>query len=132
MSLIRSIVLSIIANALAMFAVSALLGGYLFINASSEIWGFLVVGALLGLLNAFVKPILKAISLPFTLITMGLFLIVINAVILWFLDSLLEGFLDFFKVDIIITESPYWLSLFLVAIVLGIFNSIAHWLIKGN
>ena len=47
---------------------------------------FLVLGIILGLLNYFVKPVLKALALPLELLTLGLFSIVINMAMLWILD----------------------------------------------
>jgi putative membrane protein len=47
-----------------------------------EWYQFLVVAAIMGLANTFVKPILKLFSLPFILLTLGLFLLVVNALIL--------------------------------------------------
>ena len=51
---------------------------------------FLVLGIVLGLLNYFLKPLLKALTLPLEIITLGLFSLVINAGILWFLDLIFE------------------------------------------
>ncbi|MDO8427370.1 MAG: phage holin family protein [Deltaproteobacteria bacterium] len=48
--------------------------------------------ALLGLLNAFIKPILIILTLPITLITLGLFTIVINGLLLWFVGHAVSGF----------------------------------------
>lgn len=56
-------------------------GGYMF---------FIVGGAVLGLINALVRPLLKILSLPFIFITGGLFLIVINMGILWLFGYFLE------------------------------------------
>ena len=46
----------------------------------------LIVAAILGLLNTYVKPILFLLSLPFTIITLGLFLVVLNALMLGLAD----------------------------------------------
>lgn len=51
------------------------------INVDTIGWA-LVVSFVLGLLNTFIKPLLQLISIPFILITFGLFLVVINAVLL--------------------------------------------------
>ena len=51
---------------------------------------FLVLGIILGLLNYFLGPILKTIALPLEIITLGLFSLIINAGILWFLDLIFE------------------------------------------
>jgi len=47
---------------------------------------FLLLGIILGLLNYFVKPVLKIISLPLEILTLGLFSIAMNMALLWFLD----------------------------------------------
>lgn len=45
--------------------------------------GFVLIGAIIGLLNVFLKPLLKILSLPFIFLTAGLFVLVLNAFILW-------------------------------------------------
>lgn len=52
----------------------------------------LIVAAVLALLNITVKPLLVFLTLPATLITFGLFLLVINAVIIMLIDWLISGF----------------------------------------
>lgn len=52
----------------------------------------LIVALVLGLLNIFIKPILVFLTLPATVITLGLFLFVINAVIIMLCDTLVSGF----------------------------------------
>jgi putative membrane protein len=47
---------------------------------------------LIGLLNAVVRPVLVVLTLPVTVLTLGLFLFVINAIVFWAAGSLLEGF----------------------------------------
>jgi len=51
-----------------------------------------IVAIVLGLLNLFVKPILVLFTLPVTLLTFGLFLLVINAVIILLCNELVDGF----------------------------------------
>lgn len=51
-----------------------------------------IVAAVLGLLNIFIKPILVIFTLPVTILTLGLFLLVINAVIILLCDELVTGF----------------------------------------
>src|SRR5262245_22214906 len=59
-------------------------------------WNFLLVALIFSLVNTFIKPILKIISLPITAVTLGLFLVVINALMLlltgWISDQLDLGF----------------------------------------
>jgi putative membrane protein len=52
----------------------------------------LIVAAILGLLNLYVKPILLILSLPLTVLTLGLFLIVINAILLGLTDLIANVF----------------------------------------
>jgi putative membrane protein len=52
----------------------------------------LVVAVLLGLLNSIVKPILVFLTIPITIITLGFFLLVINIIIVLFVDDLVSGF----------------------------------------
>ena len=52
----------------------------------------LVASLLLGFLNAFVRPLLLVLSLPLLLYTLGLFMLVINALLLWMVGSLVKGF----------------------------------------
>lgn len=52
----------------------------------------LIVAALLGIVNIFIRPVLFVLTLPLTVITLGLFAFVINGLLLWFLASFIEGF----------------------------------------
>ncbi|MFT5252267.1 MAG: putative membrane protein [Flavobacteriales bacterium] len=52
----------------------------------------LIVAVVLGLLNIFIKPILVILTLPVTFITLGLFLLVINAIIILLCDTIVGGF----------------------------------------
>lgn len=56
-------------------------------------WGPAIIGAIvLALVNAIVKPVLFVLTLPFTIITLGLFLLVLNAICLWLAAMLVPGF----------------------------------------
>ncbi|MFA6909134.1 MAG: phage holin family protein [Patescibacteria group bacterium] len=52
----------------------------------------LIVALVLGIVNAVIKPILIIISLPITILTLGLFSFVINALLIWAVASFIEGF----------------------------------------
>jgi putative membrane protein len=52
----------------------------------------LIVALVLGLLNITIKPLLIILTIPVTILTLGLFLLVINAVIILIVDSLISGF----------------------------------------
>ena len=60
-----------------------------------DIEGFypaLVAAIVIGLLNLFVKPVLILLTLPITIVTLGLFIVVINASLFWFAASFIDGF----------------------------------------
>ncbi len=77
-----------ILNAIALLAVA-----YLFPGVQIQDWQSAAVAALvLGLVNALVKPILVILTLPVTILTLGLFLLVINALLFWAVASLVPGF----------------------------------------
>jgi putative membrane protein len=63
----------------------------------AKIWALLFVALILGIVNSFVSPILKFLSIPFIIITLGLFLLVINALMLLFTEWLAGLFdIDFY------------------------------------
>lgn len=77
-----------ILNAVALLVVAYILPG---IHVAS--FGSALIAALvLGLLNTIVKPILTILTLPITIVTLGLFLLVLNALVFWFAGSVLKGF----------------------------------------
>lgn len=87
---------------------------------------FLVAGVTIGFLNTFLLPLLKFISLPLVFVSAGLFLIVLNAVILWLTDELLE-ILDFTTIDFQINGA---LNFVLAALIFGLTNWFEHFLFK--
>lgn len=55
-------------------------------------WGAAFLGAIvLGLVNGFVRPLMVVLTLPLTVLTFGLFLLVINALVLWLVGALVPG-----------------------------------------
>lgn len=92
--------------------------GHVFKGMHFASGGALAVAALLlGLANAVVRPLLVLLTLPLTLLTFGLFLLVINALVLMLVARLVRGFhLDGFW-------TAFWASLFmsLLSLVLGAF-----------
>jgi len=58
----------------------------------SSFWSALLAAAVLGLVNTFIRPILILLTLPVTILTLGLFIFVINGLLFWFVGSILQGF----------------------------------------
>ena len=52
----------------------------------------LVAALILGLVNTFIRPVLVLLTLPVTLVTLGLFILVINGLLFWFVGSFVKGF----------------------------------------
>ncbi len=78
----------VLANALAILAAAYVLPG---IEVSGGM-ALLAAGLVLALINAVVRPILLLLTLPITLVTLGLFLFVLNAFCLWLTSELVKGF----------------------------------------
>jgi putative membrane protein len=57
-----------------------------------DFWTALLVALVLGLLNAIVRPVLVLLTLPITVLTLGLFLFVINGLMFWLVTRMLDGF----------------------------------------
>jgi putative membrane protein len=78
----------VLANALAILAAAYVLPG---IEVSGGM-ALLAAGLVLAVINAVVRPILLLLTLPITLVTLGLFLFVLNAFCLWLTSELVKGF----------------------------------------
>jgi putative membrane protein len=81
----------------------------------------LCVAIVLGLLNICIKPLFVVLTLPFTIVTLGLFLLVINALMIIICDNIVGGF----SVD------SFWTAI-LFSIILTVFQSISYRIIGGN
>jgi putative membrane protein len=82
------LILKWLLSAMALLAVASLYSG-VHVNSFSDA---LIAALVIGLLNSFVRPILIVLTLPVTVLTLGLFLFVINACMFWWASSLLSGF----------------------------------------
>jgi putative membrane protein len=81
----------------------------------------LIVAVVLGLLNLFIKPILVILTLPATILTLGLFLFVINAVIILICSRLVDGF----------RINSFWTAL-IFSIILSVCQSIVYKIIGDD
>jgi putative membrane protein len=94
-------------------------------------WHVVVVALILALINSYVKPILKALSFPITLLTLGLFSLVINTVLLLFvafladqmgIDFTIGGFPPKFTADAFVGALLGSIVISIVSIVLGMLD----------
>ena len=81
----------------------------------------IMVAAVLGLLNSFIKPILILLTIPITVLTLGLFLLVINILIIKWASDIVPGF----KVD-------SWIWALLFSIIVSLISSFINGLIQNN
>ena len=105
-----SILTKILVTAIIVFATAYILPGF---NIQS-FWTAIVVALVLGVLNATVKPILLILTIPITLATLGLFSLVISAVILLLTSAIIPGF----------EIQPYWMA-FPAAVIIAVFSIFA-------
>lgn len=82
------LILNWLLSAGALLAVAHLYSGVVVTSFTAA----LIAAAVLGLLNAVVRPVLVLLTLPVTVVTLGLFLFIINALMFWATSSLLSGF----------------------------------------
>jgi putative membrane protein len=75
-------------NALALLTVAYVLPGIKVADFGTA----MIAAVLLGLVNAVIRPILILLTLPATILTLGLFIFVINGLLFWFVGSWLQGF----------------------------------------
>jgi len=83
-----NILVRILLNGAFVYLTSYLLSG---VNVD-DFWMALLVGIVLGIINVTIKPLLTVLTLPFTILTLGLFLLVINAAMVMLTDSIVPGF----------------------------------------
>lgn len=89
-------VVQILVNAGALYVADLLLSG---ISFTGEWWKFLLVALAFSLLNSYVRPILQILTFPITILTLGLFLLVINAAMLLLTSAISEQLQLGFHVD---------------------------------
>lgn len=74
-------------------AAALMLVAWLYTGVQVDNWTAAIIAALvLGLVNAVVRPVLVLLTLPVTLLTLGLFIFVINALLFWLVAEVVQGF----------------------------------------
>jgi putative membrane protein len=106
----------LVVNALALIAVAYLVPG---VHVSGFV-GALIAALILGVVNAFLRPVLVILSLPLEILTLGLFTLVINALLFWLVGKLGVG----------LTVDGFWPA-FVGALVLWIVSWVLSLLTRG-
>ena len=111
------IIISWLLYSLAIILTGWILGG---VNVAS-FWTALWLALFLGLINVTLKPILIVLTLPINILTLGLFTLVINAVLILLAETVIKGF----------TVDSFWWAL-LFSVVLAIMNFVLSKLFGGK
>ena len=85
--MLRFVVIRLIINAIALWAADYLIEG---IHLEGDPWQIVIVALLFGIVNAFIKPIIKFFAFPFIILTLGLLTLVINALMLMLTAAMTE------------------------------------------
>lgn len=106
------LLMRILANCIAIIIAAKLIPGFIFVGSSIDL---LVAGAVIGLINALIKPIISLIALPVIFLTLGLFNIIINIGLLLLADKLLtqltiQGFWPAFWGIVILSLINHFIS----------------------
>jgi putative membrane protein len=121
------VLIRIVLNAVAVWVATLVVGG---VDVTAESTGgkiatVLVVGAVFGLVNAVIKPVAKLLSLPLLILTLGLFSLVVNALLFWLTAAVSRGLGAPFEVD------GFW-SAFWGAIVVGLVSWVLSLVVKDS
>jgi putative membrane protein len=109
----------VLVSALALGAAAWLFDGIEVVgtDAGEQALTLLGVGLIFGLFNAIVAPVVRLLSLPFIILTLGLMLLLINALMLWLTSEIAQGLDLGFRVD------GFWTTIF-GAIVISIVSAV--------
>ncbi|WP_329004357.1 phage holin family protein [Kribbella sp. NBC_00709] len=104
----KNLIIRLLANAVALAVASWLVAGITLQGATTgkRVLTLLIVAAIFGIVNAIVKPVVKVLSFPLLILTLGLLTFVINALMLW-LTSWITG-----KLDVQFHVNGFWSALF--------------------
>ena len=107
-SMLSKLIIQILTNAVAIYVAAEIVSG--FTLQENSFVTLLTAGFILGLINYFIKPILKLISAPLILFTLGLFTIVINIAMLLLLDHFMA------KLEISSLWAAFWAMIVISAV----------------
>jgi putative membrane protein len=101
-------------------------------NISGGIWALFVFALVIGVVNAFIGPIIRILSLPVTCITLGLFTFIINAILLlisgWLVNLLIPGSVDFGGANWL--QTLLWAAV--IAVVISIISGVLSWFLPDD
>ena len=107
-------IIKVLVNAAALWVAARFVPG---IDLTADVWQILLIALVFGLINTFLKPILKVLSLPVIILTLGLFAIIVNVILL----AITAGLMDGLTIDGFL---PALLGSIVISIVSAILNAI--------
>lgn len=125
MSFIRRVVVGIALNALALYGVAYFLES---VNYKGGLTFFILGGLVMGLLNTLIKPIIKTLSLPIVFITGGLFLVIINTLLLWVTKEVI----DILHIGEAVLEIQGFTNYLIAGFLFGIINWVEHLFVQNK
>jgi len=123
--MIRKLIIGIVLNGAALYGVTYLLPN---ISYQGGVMFFVIGGVVMGVLNSIVKPIIKLVTFPLQILTLGISLIFINALLFWFFEVALE----ILTLEGIAFQVSDIKSYFLAGLLFGIINWLLHLIIKNK
>jgi putative membrane protein len=108
----RVLLISWVSNAAALFVASWALGG---VTYGDEWWTLLIAAAVFTVVNAWIKPVVAFLSIPFIVVTLGLFYFLINVLMLYVTDWVVPDF----------EIRTFWWGV-LAAIIVSLVNGLLH------
>ena len=113
-----NLILKLLINAAALWAAGELIGG---IDLEGDFWTILLVALIFGVVNTLIKPLLKILSFPVIILTLGLFALVINAAMLALTAQVSEA----------LSIKDFWSAL-LGAIVITVVSAVLNTFVKDD
>ncbi|NOZ29898.1 MAG: phage holin family protein [Chloroflexi bacterium] len=113
------LIIRLVINAAALWAATRLVPG---IHADTSVETLVIVALIFGIVNALIRPVLKVLTCPLRMATLGVFTLVINALMLWLTSAIanrmglefsVDGFLSAFLGSLVVSAVSIVLTLFL-------------------
>lgn len=117
-------IIGILVTAAALWVTTELVPG---IRIESSVGAFLIVAVIFGLVNAFIRPVIKLLSLPVTILTLGLFTFVINALMLMLTAGLVGNVMSIAGSGM----SAFFTAL-IGSIIISIASTVIGWIMPGK
>jgi len=111
---IGKLLLHIVAATLGLFLASMIVPG---VEIYCTYFTLILIGIVLGLINFFIKPMLKAISIPIMILTLGLSSLIINMAMVWLIDIIFPADIEIYGIiPLFFTTLIIWVLSFLLGI----------------